>query len=253
VKKKLVYGRCNSCGKTYEVDNKHEFATFIVKHPPPLTSPGPLPVKDISNLVEGDADKTMPENATSEEQKIEEDPEEEKLDDCPLTELEDKIAEVRRLYTCQKLESYKGKPEEIKAITDLLNSYKIKTHLRSFILFQAIFDANIVKQITKNRDLIADIQKELKLPFEELDLLLNLEYFFYETSKAQPLEKFIPTILHSFYDQDLLSEEFLVEWDNNAYLMNMKGDPRFKVEFDKQLKETAKDMINWLKTAQVDE
>ena len=36
-------------------------------------------------------------------------------------------------------------------------------------------------------------------------------------------------------------------WTNNAYLMNMKGDPRFKVEFDKQLKEDVKAMITWLK------
>ena len=78
-------------------------------------------------------------------------------------------------------------------------------------------------------------------------MLLNLEYALYETFKSHALEKFIPTILHSFYDQDLLSEEFLLEWDNNAYLMNMKGDPRFKVEFDKQLKEDVKAMITWLK------
>ena len=76
-----------------------------------------------------------------------------------MSELEEKISDVRRLYTSQKLESYKEKREEIKAIADLLDSYKLKSHLKSFILFQAIFDANIVKQVAKNRDLILEIQK----------------------------------------------------------------------------------------------
>ena len=35
VKKKKVYGNCRACGNSCEVDNKHDFADYIVKHPPP--------------------------------------------------------------------------------------------------------------------------------------------------------------------------------------------------------------------------
>jgi translation initiation factor 2 beta subunit (eIF-2beta)/eIF-5 len=243
VKKKLVYGRCECCGKTFELDNAHEFAAYIVKHPPPIKEKvQPLPKKD-------DEGKVEPGNQTAAEEKKEEEDAEEKLPEYPLAALEDKIDEVKRLYSQQNLESYEGKKDEIKSIVELVNSYQMKAHLKSFIFFQAIFSTNFVKDVQKNKDLIVGMQEVLKLPFEELDLLMNLEYALYETHKSQALEKFIPTILHAFYEHDLLDEEFLLEWDGNAYLMNMKSDSRFKMEHDKQLKEAAKEMIIWLRTA----
>lgn len=71
----------------------------------------------------------------------------------------DKIAEVRKLYTSFQTDSFKDKQKEVQEIIDLVNSFKLRAYLRSFILFQAIFDVNLAKQIVKNKEILLAGQK----------------------------------------------------------------------------------------------
>lgn len=241
VKSKVVGGKCNACGGRFDVDNVHKFAAYIVKNPP----------KDKSEITKKGGAVLEVEEKKKSSKKGDDDAEEIKddLPDAPLNTLGDKIEAVQKLYTSFQVDSFAGKEAEVKEIIDLVNSFQLRAYLRSYILFQAIFDINLAKQIGKNKEILLAGQKAFDLADEELDLLLNLEYALYETYKSQSFDKYVPTILHTLYDQDLLSEKFLIEWDGNSFLMHMKADARFNLENDKKFREAAKDMINWLKTA----
>jgi hypothetical protein len=61
------------------------------------------------------------------------------------------------------------------------------------------------------------------------------------------LEKFIPTILKLFYDEDFLTEEFLCEWNDGKFTPIFMMDFRFDKERDAKFKANAKQFIEWLK------
>lgn len=255
VKKGVACGKCNACGGRFDVDNVHKFAAFIIKNPPkdkseiikekkPKKDGGEEEVKKKSSKKKKEEAKEEDEDDGEGAKKTEQGP------DVPLDQLASKIAEVRQAYLKLNLDTFKGKQAEAQELVDLVNTFKLRRpNLNSFVLFQGVFDVNIAKQITKNSALLKAAQKDFDVPDEELDLLLNLEHTLYVANKDQNYDKYIPTILHTLYNEDLLSEDFLVDWSENKLLMNMKGDSRYNIDNDKKFREAAKDMIEWLKNA----
>lgn len=69
----------------------------------------------------------------------------------------------------------------------------------------------------------------------ELETLLNLEYLFLEANKEKDFTKFLPTILFNVVKEDVLSEQFLLQWARgeikdieNCFLYNSHRDLEFK-------------------------
>lgn len=69
----------------------------------------------------------------------------------------------------------------------------------------------------------------------ELETLLNLEYLFLEANKEKDFAKFLPTILYNVVKEGLLTEEFLVQWNQSQikdidtnFLYNAARDADFK-------------------------
>jgi hypothetical protein len=80
----------------------------------------------------------------------------------------------------------------------------------------------------------------------EQHMVLNLGYFVYETHKDVELEKYISTFMKLFYDDDLLTEEFLLSWHEETPEA-MKDSFIYNSESDKKMKDLALPFINWLK------
>jgi len=59
-------------------------------------------------------------------------------------------------------------------------------------------------------------------------------------------DKYISTILKLFIDEDLLTPEFLVEWDKDA-LEGLKNHFLFNSENNERFKTAAHDILEWLK------
>ncbi len=115
------------------------------------------------------------------------------------------------------------------------------------MIFNAIFDVNIAKEVSKLAPILHKAYEEFEVSDSEQDLLLNLERFLLVKNEEQKFEKYIPTLLKMFYDEDLLTEEFLIDWDDGKFNPIFMMDYRFLADKDYKFKTNAKAFVNWLK------
>lgn len=80
-----------------------------------------------------------------------------------------------------------------------------------------------------------------------MNLLIILEHFLLEKHKECDFEKYIPTILKFFYDEDLLSEDFLLEWESGKYREQEQKNFVFKQETNENFKKFSQQILTWLK------
>ncbi len=119
-----------------------------------------------------------------------------------------------------------------------------------YILFNAIFDVNIAKEVGKNKAILEAAYNKLGnfgTNEQELDTLLSLERFLLIRNLSTDFEKYIPTILKFFYDEDLVSEEFLIDWDKGRFNPLLIMDFRYQKAVDEKFKNCSKPIISWLK------
>ena len=163
------------------------------------------------------------------------------------------IEKVKQVYQqFSQVKDFSEKPEAVQKILGETNKivpeeYAIK---KPYILFNAIFDVNIAKEVAKNKSILEAAYKELGnygTNEQELDTLLSLERFLLIRNLSQDFEKFIPTILKFFYDVDLLSEEFLIDWDSGRFNPLLIMDFRYQKSVDEKFKTCSKPIIKWLK------
>ena len=60
-------------------------------------------------------------------------------------------------------------------------------------------------------------------------------------------EKYIPTILKFFYDEDLLSEEFLLAWEEGKYKGSEEKSFVYDNEVDEAFKKSSQQILTWLR------
>jgi len=143
--------------------------------------------------------------------------------------------------------------EEIGSFISLIKSFHFPDDQKkklSNIVFNAIFTVNLAKEILKNKALLEAFWEELDIEERELGLLLNLEDFMFAKHKDVQWEKYIPTILKLFYDEDLMSEDFLLGWDDKKLDEVLRKDSRFNQEIDDKFKGASKDILNWLRSSE---
>jgi len=117
-----------------------------------------------------------------------------------------------------------------------------KTHKDriTYVTFCGIFTINIAKEVSKNAAILKILYEALEIGNSELDLLLNLEDFLLIRNKEFDYEKFVPTIIKFFYDEELFTEKFLLEWKDGKHEDKLKGDFRYNQDNDAKLKIMAK-------------
>lgn len=160
------------------------------------------------------------------------------------------IEKSRQVYAKHsKVETFDDKLEEVKKIIQEVREIVPAEHITKlpYILFNAIFDVNIAKEVGKNKAIISQVYEELGTPDHEFDLLLNLEKFLLVKNLSMTFEKFIPTILKLFYDEDLLTEEFLLDWEKGKYNTKFIMDFRYQRPVDEKFKAASKPILDWLK------
>jgi len=286
VKHGAVGGVCNSCGTRSALDNAHKLAAYILKNPPKNSSEFKKDSKEEKKDEKKDEkDAKDPKDAKKEDKKHKHDkdhhhhekkPEEKKHADDeekegkhaekivkePIPQVvavtfkdveEDLIQKVKQIYQqFSQVQNFAEKPEEVKKIIEETNKavpeeYALK---RPYILFNAIFDVNIAKEIPKNKPILEAAYTDLGnfgTNEQELDTLLSLERFLLIRHLSQDFEKYIPTILKFFYDEDLLGEEFLIDWDSGRFNPRLIMDFRYQKSVDEKFKAASKPIIKWLK------
>lgn len=168
---------------------------------------------------------------------------------------EDLIQKVSQVYRSHaNVDTFEEKPEVISKIIKAAKDIVPEEHANKipYILFNSIFDVNIAKEVNKNSAILAQAYEELKTWEPELDALLNLEKFLLVRNNSFVFEKYIPTILKLFYDVDLLSEEFLIDWYEGKFNSKFIMDWRYLKNVDEKFKAASKPIIQWLKDEEVE-
>jgi hypothetical protein len=116
-----------------------------------------------------------------------------------------------------------------------------------YLLFIGMFDVNIAKNISKNGKLLKDLYQELETSDSELDLLLNLESLLFVKNNKADFERLVSTILKLFQDEDLFSDEFIIDWDDGKLKSKFMMDSRYQKSIDEEFKQAARPFIDWIK------
>lgn len=268
VKKGIISGACNACGAKNELDNAHRLASFIVKNPPKNLSEVGNTIDDKANPKDAkekgkksgkskkkDKNKKDDSDEHNEEEKTEVKAEAlhpEVFDIASKKTFED-IESLRKVYEeiAKDCESFEESPEKPIKLLESINLLELNTRKQDqlfYMIFQAIFDVNIAKQIKKNSLLLTSLIEKLHIKKAEIKVLINLEHFMLVQHKENSYEKYIPTILKFFYDEDLLSEEFLLDWDEGKLQDEFKKNFLFNEEIDNAFKKSSEEILKWLKS-----
>lgn len=275
VKKGEVTGSCNSCGWKGKLDNAHKLAAHIIKHPPKNISEfkdgkdkgkdKEKEEKDAKDGKDGKDDKKGTKKTDKDVKKKEETQEEEKTEKPAKKSEEEKptvqiysfkdnedeyINKIREVYkkhaTLEKFEDHDDAINEIITVVKNLEVPEEHKNKFSYLLFNGIFDINIAHQVEKNAPILQKGFEEFQVHEEELDVLMNVVKFMMIQNDWTQFEKYAPTILKLFYDEDLLSEEFLLEWYEGKHNARLIMDFRYDGERDKKFKAAVKQFIDWL-------
>lgn len=268
VKAGKISGQCNACGTKPELDNTHKLAPFIVKNPPKIKwdikkdeAKGKFDKEVVGKKDNGDAKQN---DSLSEEEKSPEKNDEKVFNGkvalnrgAELTIGSQFINDYAVAFTKEYQElskdkaSFEDDTEIVKKLLTKICSFDIPSNCRdrmSFIIFSGVFTINIAKEISKNSPLIKALFENLNIQNTEEHMISNLEHFVYETHKDVELEKYISTFMKLFYDDDLLTEDFLLSWHESTP-DSMKDSFIYNAENDKKTKELALPFVNWLKSA----
>lgn len=284
VKHGAVGGVCNSCGTRSVLDNAHKLAAYILKCPPKnssefkgkegkegkeekeKTEKGKKGEKEDKKHGKHDKEAHDKKDDKKHEDKKEEkkEAEEEKIVKQAAPQIvtvtfkdleEELIQKVQQEYQKIKVDTFEDKPEEVDKIIKSTREIVPEEYSNKipYILFNAIFDVNIAKEVGKNKAILSKAYEELETRDHELDTLLTLERFLLVRNTSQNFDKYIPTILKFFYDEDLLTEEFLLDWDSGKFNPKLIMDWRYQKSVDEKFKNASKPIIKWLKDEEADE
>lgn len=169
---------------------------------------------------------------------IEEESEEEEEDD------EDEVIEKLKTYASSH------SPSEITAIMKTIPSNSgLRGQVR--ILFRALFDAKslLLSQMKSKLDVL---QKAIASTGNvgQMAFLCAVEHYLAELAHDQV--KYTAHILKFLYDEDVLEEEVLINWADNAQSCDENG-LEVSYEKSKAVREAASKIIEWLKNAESDD
>jgi len=275
VRKGTVCGSCNSCGAKPLLDNNHKLATFILKNPPKNVSEFKTDEKETDKEKEKEKDKDAKGKKNGKDDKKEKVKDDKKKPDAEPVSEEHKVAEkkvahketftianmepytqkVHDEYTKHAHESFENQKEDVSKILKALKNLKIPDNANdkaSTILFNAVFSVNIAKEVQKNKEILEAFYDDFFFSDteKEVDTLLNLQNYLLVKNKDLSFEKYVPTILKLFYDEDLLSEDLLVDWDDGKLTDTLKKDYRYSEEINEKFKEASRPIIDWLKSSE---
>jgi len=259
-----VYGRCSGCGNASTVQPANpKFAKYMVSHPPSVTNTKPVGKKNDTPGAQTDPPKNKPTPKPKQTKKSDDgddndwavslDPEEVKkrqlqIISSPAVQnlvLDEKDKEISN----DPIEAFKNFisanhstaeiVDEVKRLQALpqLKMTPIKT---TRLLFDALYSPQNItlKETIKNS--LPLLQQFVVTEKSQHAFLARLESL---VDKRPELIKKFQTILHTFYENNILNEAAIFAW-HEAYVESEYAEP---------LRRSTDDMIAWLKSSNEDE
>lgn len=114
-----------------------------------------------------------------------------------------------------------------------------------------MFTINIAHEINQNAPILSEIIKRLDIKNNNMEIMLNLQYFLLEQNKHTDFLPLIATLLKIFYDADLLEEVFLIKWYEGQVIN--KTHFLYDEARNKTFIQQSAQFIKWLKEAAEEE
>lgn len=287
VKKNSILQRCIACGHTCSIDMRHKLTTFIVKNPPEpdpvstsnggsttptATAPGKKGKKSRGKDAAGDSgngDAGTVENSESTAHVATGDDEidwgEDTSDAAVKARQEAELSgATKNIVISDDLE--KSAQERVDMFYSFVKQRKVagevigverekeivleaeRLEIRDKappVLAELLYDVNIIAQIKQHRNLFCRLTRDNEK--EQRYLLGAFEQLVGAVHPTELMTK-VPHILKAFYDNDILDESVIIEWDDKPsrkYTSKMVTK-----EMSKEIHTKAAPFIQWLKEAE---
>lgn len=246
---KGLVGVCNACGHVTVIDPKHKLTGFIKKNPPENMT-------EIKKREVGESSKVEKKERKMEAKKY------------TARRLVKESKDELDPYDEENKEAYESVNEYLNDIVpmgedylfddnDVENVYKAVKRLRlnrekydkvGLMLFNYIFNEKTIFNVKGRAVLLEQVLERHRMEeFVGHELVYNLAYFFYVRFPAKDWTKAIPTILKAFHDEDIVSDEFLIEWSEDKFVEFSANHHLYNKENNDKLKSAAQVFIDWLK------
>ena len=207
---KELINSCNSCGNVAKMDTKHKLTSFILKNPPKNNSEIKTK-KGLTNEIE-----------------VKEDKDEDKFCKIELKEalraseflpqntdenLFDKFTNY--LHNCLPINSdYIFDDSHILLVYKAIKRVRMEKELYDrvgYILFKYIFASGLASEFVSKATLFEGVLERHQMgKYVNHETLLNLQFYFYHSTRDQQIAKKIPTIMKKFFDLNLLTKVSLL-------------------------------------------
>lgn len=260
----IIQQRCKACGHQSVVDMRHKLTTYIMKNPPEPAE-GASPNKKVGKSKGKDTDQNVNGNQINEDENGDFDDDdwaEETSADAVAQRMTEQLSMGAQGLT-STIDLEKPEHERINIFYESVKSFKDKNELTDctstlissihgeakrlevldkapLVLAELLFDENIVKQISKYRHLLLRFTEENRRA--QRYLLGGFEQLIGKVHRDVLLPKVVH-ILKAAYDNDILEEDSLLEWDQKV------SKKYVDKETSQMIHQKAKPLIEWLKSA----
>ena len=228
--KKVIKSTCRSCGANRELDNTHDFATYIRRNPPPYEEEDKVAGETHEKEKEKKPEKVKKSNGK-------------KID----KELKKNIKECC-LNLSKVLKDEESIEKNIVDIKKFIAKYGFSLDIKFYCFtFGVIPDEIYTKSFEHRLPIIKHfIEKESENNPEEalFYFLVGLQDNIFSKRKGEG-KKYISSILYYLYDRDILSEEFWLDYLSGK-IQEKYQNMLNSAEAEKQFKESASDFSNWI-------
>ena len=222
-KKGKIKCTCRSCGTTSELDNTHNFASYIRSYPPPYEEEAGI-TKETENA---NSSHSKPQKIDKKLIKL--------IKECCLN----LPAVIKDDVSMEK---------NIEEINKFIEKYNFNLQCKFYCFSFGVFPDEIYTKTFLNRlPLIKHfIENESDNQPEEAlyNLIIGLQDKIFSRQKGEK-QKYVSSVLYYLYDKDILTEEFWLKYLSGN--IQEKYNSIFRIEDgERKLKEAAKDFSDWI-------
>lgn len=269
---------CKACGRITDIDVRHKLSSYILKNPPP-SSTGKKSATATANVVGGgktisdlaqtdkgseteakydDGDDALTKKINAEAAALGTNTVEvadedwavdmskeavearaRELEGVNLNDTQTKVSEFGEWVLSEADDDKLQLPSDVEIYKKIAELELLDCSDVLLVLGQVLFDENIVDQIDEHKGLLGKMIASREA--YEKAFLGGLERFL--ALEKPDLIPLVPKILFKVYDEDLVSEEVIIDWGSKVSKKYVSKD------LSKKVRKEAKSFVKWLKEA----
>lgn len=241
-----VLAHCNSCGAKTELDPKHKLTTYIAKNPPQNLSD--IKVSAVQQGAEGAAEVRESGEVLELRARLRAEIARGSFDpyDAAAVPLFDTAREY--LQAVLPLDAdYEFDDSHTELVYKALKRLRLRKQLYDrvpFLLFGFLFSRRIIFEVKARASLFAGVLGRHRMgDYLGHETVLNLAYLLHHTLAGQDMQRQVPTIMMKFFEEKLLSAEFVTGWVEGRHDRFFRSHALYRAESDLRLREDARNFI----------